>query len=536
MIFFMNNNMTIFRDTIGKTVVKDEYFLFVVHLTRTIEPYLLEWLTSYKSIGVISIPYSENKSTKQNISQITSVYEVSDYKKIPALIKNLCQENEEKRIILVEIGGYSAGVSHYLKNVVLSIEDTNQGYWEFKKFEKNLNYPVVSIAQTILKSLENRLVGQSVVFSTERILRDYFNQGCLTTQDVLVLSYGQIGRAVCNALRGRFSRIYVHDEDPTKQIEAYLDGFNIVNKIDALPNMDIIIGVSGNRSIQMSDVPYIRKDTLLISGSSKQVEFPYQDLELYLLKSEPTSIIEEIEVIKGKNFFIAFKGQPINFIDDSAFGDAFEIIMSAFLQCVKYYLGNHLSNYVYDLPKEYQDEVANLYYKKKILHFSKNKIDQHKAATAYLINYDFKKEKWRIMMVDHAKIGKVLPIGGHVEENEAPDECLNREIIEETGLNIKKFWNRNSGKWQKNPEIYTVQIEEIPKNKTKNAHIHEDYMYVGYINFVPIEKLKKEQNIDLIWYYIDDLINSKNNHDLFPEVLKTLFRINELAPAKIEGK
>ena len=66
----MNNNMAIFKDTIEKTVIKDEYFLFVVHLTRTIEPYLLEWLTSYKSIGVISIPYSENKSTKQNISQI----------------------------------------------------------------------------------------------------------------------------------------------------------------------------------------------------------------------------------------------------------------------------------------------------------------------------------------------------------------------------------------------------------------------------------------------------------------------------------
>ena len=187
----MNNNMKIFKDTVRKTVVKDYYFLFVVHLTRTIEPYLEEWLKSYKSIGVISIPYSENKLTKQNISQITSVYEVSDFKKIPALIRNLCQENEDKKIILVEIGGYSAGVSQYLKNVVLSIEDTNQGYWEFKKHEKNLNYPVVSIAQTVLKSLENRLVGQSVVFSTERILRDHFNQGCLTTQDVLVLSYGK---------------------------------------------------------------------------------------------------------------------------------------------------------------------------------------------------------------------------------------------------------------------------------------------------------------------------------------------------------
>lgn len=526
--------MVIFKNVIKQTILKDEYFLFVVHLTRTIEPYLLEWLNSYNSIGVISIPYSENKNTKHNVSQITSVYEVSDYKKIPALIRNLCQENEDKKIILVEIGGYSAKISQYLKNVVLSIEDTNQGYWEFKKYEKNLNYPVVSIAQTVLKSLENRLVGQSVVFSIERILRDHFYQGCLTTQDVLVLSYGQIGRAVCNALRGRFSRIYVYDEDPTKQIEAYLDGFNIVRKIDALPNMDIIVGVSGSRSIEMSDIPYIKKDSLLVSGSSKQVEFPYRDLELYIKNSLPLSIIEEFEVIKGKNFYIAFKGQPINFIDDSAFGDAFEIIMSAFLQCVKFYLDNHLSNYVYDLPKDYQDEIASAYYKNKILHFSKVKLEQHKAATGYLINYDFEKGKWRILLVDHKKIKKLIPIGGHVEENEIPDECLVREIIEETGLSIKKFWNRNLLKWQKAPSVYTIQIEEIAKHKNKNAHIHEDYMYVCYVDYLTIEKMKKEKEINLKWLYIENIISEKEKYNLFSEVLKTLLQINELAPAKLE--
>lgn len=155
-------DLKIFKETLGKIPITEEYFLFVVHLTGTEEPYLSEWVKSCKNIGIISIPYSENKEVKERLARLTNVYEVSDYQKIPSLIKTLCKKHNDKKIILIEIGGYSSDVSKYLKNVILSVEDTNQGYWRFKERECNLSYPVISIAKTDLKSLENRLDGRGL--------------------------------------------------------------------------------------------------------------------------------------------------------------------------------------------------------------------------------------------------------------------------------------------------------------------------------------------------------------------------------------
>lgn len=35
--------------------------------------------------------------------------------------------------------------------------------------------------------------------------------------------------------------------------------------------------------------------------------------------------------------------------------------------------------------------------------------------------------------------GKWIGIGGHLEEGESPEQCLIREVLEETGLKLKKF-------------------------------------------------------------------------------------------------
>ena len=43
----------------------------------------------------------------------------------------------------------------------------------------------------------------------------------------------------------------------------------------------------------------------------------------------------------------------------------------------------------------------------------------------------------RIKKKNDLNEGKWIGIGGHIEENESPDECILREAIEETGLTLK---------------------------------------------------------------------------------------------------
>src|SRR5215217_484082 len=47
-----------------------------------------------------------------------------------------------------------------------------------------------------------------------------------------------------------------------------------------------------------------------------------------------------------------------------------------------------------------------------------------------------------VLLHYHRKLGKWLPPGGHIEENELPDEAAVREVWEETGLRIELVGER----------------------------------------------------------------------------------------------
>jgi 8-oxo-dGTP pyrophosphatase MutT (NUDIX family) len=43
----------------------------------------------------------------------------------------------------------------------------------------------------------------------------------------------------------------------------------------------------------------------------------------------------------------------------------------------------------------------------------------------------------RVLLHYHRKLGKWLPPGGHIEDNELPDDAAVREVLEETGIDVQ---------------------------------------------------------------------------------------------------
>ena len=43
----------------------------------------------------------------------------------------------------------------------------------------------------------------------------------------------------------------------------------------------------------------------------------------------------------------------------------------------------------------------------------------------------------KVLLIHHGKLDLWLPVGGHIEENETPDQALLREIKEEIGIDVE---------------------------------------------------------------------------------------------------
>ena len=520
----------IFQHYASRIKIENFYYLFIVHLTKTIEPYLRILINNFNTIGIISVPYSEIKSVKINLSRHTNIYSPSNITQIPKLIIDICKKESDKKICLVEIGGYSSKIcQNPPSNIIGTVEDTNQGHWNFRKIESNLKYPVLSIAQTDLKKIENKFVGYSIGFSIEKFLRKYFDRDLLALKNILILGYGEIGRGTAKKLKTMLSNIIVYDLDPINTMLARLDGYNITDRESAIGQADIIVGASGQQSIQESDIAYFKNNVLLISASSKQSEFPIKKLRKYLIKED-----KFISSYKHGNseFHIAYQGYPINFIDDSAFGEIFDVIMTSLLLSSNNITLNNLKPGLYDLDKKIQQDVIRKYFElytvdnhDRIICLEKMRNNRHDAASAIVLSKD-KENKLVVLLLKHSKIGKWIPIGGHVERFESPESAVARELEEEINISPALWFDKEYKVWIDYPIIFNELHEKIPAFQDQPPHIHRDFIFITKIDYTSENNFPFNLRGSIKWWRLEDF-SKIDSRETTCETLSLMRKLNQ---------
>jgi adenosylhomocysteinase len=205
------------------------------------------------------------------------------------------------------------------------------GHWLYEKI-RNPKVPIYSIAQSPIKSLENRLIGKSIVYSLERCSRNNFYD-TFCGKNVTVMGYGGIGKSVAKNLKGRDAIVHVWDIDPIKRLQARIDGFITGEKKSLIGQSSIIVGVSGQQSLTKEDFKDLKFGALLCSGSSKRVEFDTN----FLHKNAEVEKIDNknSKVVLGNNtFYLLNDGQPINFNDGSVLDNILDLIFTELYMCL----------------------------------------------------------------------------------------------------------------------------------------------------------------------------------------------------------
>jgi len=92
------------------------------------------------------------------------------------------------------------------------------------------------------------------------------------------------------------------------------------------------------------------------------------------------------------------------------------------------------------------------------------------TITIYIVNPDYK-----VLLVEHPKYGKWIPVGGHIEMDEDPEDALYREVLEETGLNIEVLSNKPSIESTGTKFLLTPNYVDVHEANAPHKHISFTY-------------------------------------------------------------
>jgi adenosylhomocysteinase len=314
--------------------------VLITHVLDTAVDYVEAVHSVFPVARIVAIPYSASPAAVQSLR--SKGFQVI----VPASIADTFTDSErevtdalqqsEKPLLVQEVGGYLAKASARLAeypHFLGVVEDTNNGHWLYESTGPH-PIPVLSMAQSPLKAVEDSIIGDAVVFSIERILREDFAATCQGLR-AAVIGFGKIGRSSAVALKGREAVVSIYDINPSKDMGAKVEGYFPKPLHDLLPESELVVGCTGQTSIRLVDMPFIKGGAILASASSKAVEFAVADFQKHCIVEEFSDLVWRFKQPSGGTFYLLLKGTPVNFRDGSILGTILDMIYSELFVCMR---------------------------------------------------------------------------------------------------------------------------------------------------------------------------------------------------------
>src|SRR5687767_193598 len=200
-----------------------------------------------------------------------------------------------------------------LPEIIGGTEETTTGVIRLRSMEAKgvLGYPVVAINNADTKHLfDNRYgTGQSAI---DGILRA--TNVLLAGRTVVVCGYGMCGRGVASRAKGLGADVVVTEVDPTRALEAAMDGYRVLPGRDAATQGDIFITVTGNKHVLRGEHFELMKDGAILANAG---HFDIE-LELTALRSmakghrEVRREVEEYDLGGERKIYVLSDGRLVN--------------------------------------------------------------------------------------------------------------------------------------------------------------------------------------------------------------------------------
>ncbi len=148
------------------------------------------------------------------------------------------------------------------------------------------------------------------------------------------------------------------------------------------------------------------------------------------------------------------------------------------------------------------------------------KKNKHFTASALII------DDGKVLLIRHKKLNVWLYPGGHVEENENPDETLLREVKEETGLEIEIISNKDESLSDKKNDVSSLHLPYAFLCELVGDHYHNDLIYLCKIFKKNELKFNKHESSDIGFFNYEEIKKLKL-FDNFRTLLKKVLNENQ---------
>jgi adenosylhomocysteinase len=251
-----------------------------------------------------------------------------------------------------------------LGNVIGGTEETTTGVIRLRAMAKDkvLAYPIIAVNDALTKHLfDNRYgTGQSTL---DGIIRA--TNILLAGLNIVVAGYGWCGRGVAMRAKGMGANVIVTEIDPTKAIEAVMDGFRVMTMKEACSIGDVFVTVTGNKNVIARDhFDRLKSGAILANSGHFNVEIDLDALAaVSSSRKEARPFVEEFSMKDGRKLYVLGEGRLINLA--AAEGHPASVMDMSFANqalSAEYMAKNHASmeKKVYSVPEELDKQVAKM--------------------------------------------------------------------------------------------------------------------------------------------------------------------------------
>ncbi len=267
-------------------------------------------------------------------------------------------------------------------------EETTTGVIRLRSMaEQNvLRYPIIAVNDADTKHMfDNRYgTGQSTL---DGILRA--TNVLIAGLKVVVGGYGWCGRGIAMRAHGLGAHVIVTEVNPTRALEAIMDGFQVMPMAEAAKIGDLFISATGNKSVLAQEHFECMKDGALLANSGHfNVEIAIPELQkMAASRRRIRQFVEEHRMADGRRIYLLADGRLVNL--SSAEGHPAAVMDMSFANqalCIEHLTQNadQLEKKVYPVPEEIDRLVAQIK-----LEAMKVKIDRLSAEQEkYLASWD----------------------------------------------------------------------------------------------------------------------------------------------------